>query len=253
MSDIHSRNSSVQPANFAIYGIFPAMKAGLSDSFNPCILGGVLLFVVFLFFIARGGRRLGSSGFRFIIGLIFAKLLIELTIFDSLFADKWFGVLTDLIYILIAIGSIGIGCLLFRDWIIGKNTDSNKRLAIRFPFLNNDMLAPGKKRNGLLLNVGFFVLGVIVAFLISLWPSNLFVHLILYEIALPGKLLSGFLTLLVYILFYSIFFLVIWAFVLFASGREQMMSFIRRRVALVQISLSAIFLGYGVGLIARFI
>ncbi len=49
--------------------IIVAITAGLKDSVSPGALTAILLFTVFLFFIAKTGRRIIRTGTGFIIGV----------------------------------------------------------------------------------------------------------------------------------------------------------------------------------------
>lgn len=242
--------------NYAGFGFLPAIRAGFIDGLNLGGLTAIIVFLMFAYFILRRKLNLALYSFYFIFSVIASITLITLGTVDSFLLHSSYDIILEVGYFIVIMASLIFGCVFFLDWLrLRKNEGKVERLKVSFDFLVDQTKLPPKrefKQSIFVFGAGIFsiCLGTLTAILSSRWPCSRHVYNMYWELTFPGKYWQGIGFFIAYGLAYCFPLIILVALFLIFMNSKKMMREIYSSLSLLQIIISAVFLGYSLSLLS---
>jgi len=236
--------------SWALIGWPQAIRGGVEQSINPCAVVVLLLFIVFLYFLAKRGRSMAFGGGQFILGLVITKTLIDMGALDRVFGLAWFDRLLDFSFLVVSIVFLILGVLFLHDWKV-LLAGQERKVIIKFPFVQT--ATGGTPKRPILQAIKAWGCGVGAAFMISAWPAHKFITILFYEMMLPGREAGSICRLLLYnaVNIYPLVLALIVACVV--PRKPGLAAIFKQRVTLFQAILAAVFTGVGIVVLRYYI
>lgn len=239
-----------------------ALITGLRDSVaSPGALTAAFLFSLFVLFLAGRGKKIGSSGLLFILGVVVGVCFLSLGLCDGLLSSVFIDIYWNTSYFIISCSFCILGVICLGDWWMQFKKGSPQKGKMKFLFLNSPYLFSSKiekdsnPKNFLtkvLYPLGCIVLGIYVSILEAAWPPNGNVNRLYSEFMKSGKSLAGLSLFLLYGLGYVSLMLMILGLLFFVLRSEKFVGELRESISKLQIYSAAFFLGFGLILLYYF-
>ncbi len=231
---------------------------GLRDGLSFLPMVNALVFFVFLMIMGRTKSRIFIIGFFFILSLWAAHLLVVFGIFDSLLNQKATIIVTRIIYLLLALGFVVLGCCYLFDWYRYQKNSNPQHFFIKPAWLNKkdsesrgNILKFELRELGRLslLSVAAIMMGSVLMVLssISIDDYGTFIDFMGWAEGGHGKAV-WLLTIYMFALTFPIFCVWILTFVAALSAKFNRVTTSVTQTSLLKIIAAAIFLASGIGL-----
>lgn len=254
MNDLFSHAGQSAALNFGEMFI-----AGLRDSLRSGGLTGIVIFLVFLFWISWEEDLYLKAGFRFMMGIGAGVMAQLFGMWDGILGLKAYDVFLDMFYFLGALSAFILGCAFFRDWMVTARDGTPARALIHFPFLQKfkpEKINQGIKtsilkrmRKSKILALSFFM-GIFAELVMAAWAPDQYTSVIVYE--MHKKVHGAILGSLVYALALIWPLFVIWIGGLRILQSKKIQELFFRQLTVVQIVCASIFMAYGTAIIYRY-
>lgn len=238
------------------YNPFSAVSLGLADSLTACSLVIFLGFIIFLVFTAGSPHELAIGGIYFISVVLFTKFFQVLGAFDHVREASTSIYFIRLVYFVIAGCFLVVGLWQFRDWaVIRKNKTAEDVFKPAFLSEQYGVSVESKGFATILENLYLLFWASLVAFFLTsltiVWPQNDFLFLPYFSIFTEYKI-KGFLTALLYGIFYVFFLTAFWMFLMAVLNNPARRKKVIESLAFIKIVMSAVFIGLGAGIFYLF-
>jgi len=165
-----------------------ALGAGLQDGFNPCIFLTCAVFMALSIRCARYCSHPGWLRLFFILTYGLCMLFFNFGPVGFLFFHKVFVLTAKIIYLVLGVGSFGLGAWFFKDWLEGY----------RHPGKDIDVPPVNLPMNGAAVFLVTFILVVVLSALATVWPANYYLTLLGAGSVINGQWQSVMVLLLAY-------------------------------------------------------
>ena len=242
--------------NYAGFGFLPAIRAGFIDGLNLGGFTAIIVFLIFVYFILKRKLNLALYSFYFIFSVAASTTLITIGTADSFLLHRSYDIILEVGYFIVIMAALIFGCAFFLDWLrLRKNEGKAERLKVSFSFLVDQTKLPperGFKQSIFVLGAVIFsiCLGAFTAILSSRWPCSHHVYNMYGELMFPGRYLRGIALFIAYGLAYCFPLIILVALFLTFMNSKKMMSEIYSSLSILQIVISAVFLGYSLSLLS---
>ncbi|MBP9855499.1 MAG: hypothetical protein KBD53_11585 [Candidatus Omnitrophica bacterium] len=237
------------------WGFGLALTYGLEDSFNVNTLALALIFFYFLIYIVRTKKTVILCGLLCMVvqGVTIALLIhgmfdIILSLESVYLFIKVFCAVLGMIFVI-------VGCLYFRDWLTLRRGKSKSELWIKQPnFLIENKGSPRIKFFfvSLLYCIFSVLFGAVIVLMSSFAVHDYPMTVILIDFISKEQFKVGEQAVLLYSTVYVISTFVLCVIAAVYSFNEHFRRHIEQAVSKVNIYLSAVFLSFGIGLLAAF-
>ncbi len=245
-----------------VYGPFPFLLGGLTDSINPCAVMACLVFIMIL---NNSGLKLSSiviNGLAFIIAVILVSSSILVGGSWNVIFASWFYQFCRLFYIVTGLGWLFLSWWHIQDWFIFKKTRTTQDFKIKI--FENEVNATVVSPTSIVdtenkfwrLFKGWrpaFFWGMVLSFLGSVWPSQFYVNTIIAALALQSQTTALLTSALLYGLAFSVPLFFVWFLWMFTVRSKVSVNFFLKNIGLVKAFCAGFLLATGVGLIWSFL
>lgn len=170
--------------------------AGLVDGINPCAFATIVFFISFLTLNSYRKDQIAYVGSAFIVAVFLTYLALGLGIFHAFKRLQVFSLFSQLLYYVIALLALGLGIYSLCDYITYKKTGETKGCSLK---IYNRLRSLTESRRGfIVLIIGAFINGFIIALLESACTGQVYFPTIAFVMKVPRLRISAFLYLVLY-------------------------------------------------------
>jgi hypothetical protein len=145
-----------------------ALGAGLQDGFNPCTFLTCAVFIVFGMRVGRHYPHLGWLRLFFILTYGLCVLFFDFGPVGLFLFHKVFVLTAKIIYLVLGVGSFGLGVWFFKDWF----------MAYRHTREDVDIQETSLPQSGWIIFLITSMLVVVLSALATIWPANYYLTLL---------------------------------------------------------------------------
>jgi len=225
--------------NFSSFSPTVITVAGLIDGINPCAFATMVFFISFLSLNNYRKKQIVYIGSSFIVAVFLTYLALGLGIFTAFKKLQVFSLFSQLLYYAIALLALGLGVYALCDYIQYKRTGETKGCSLKL--YNRLRSLVDNKRGMLILIVGAFINGFIIALLESACTGQVYFPTIAFVMKVPTLRLNA----LFYLILYNLAFILplVGIFLLTYKGltSEKLSSFTNRHLGAIKLATALLF------------
>ena len=245
-----------------------AFQWGVRDGFNPCALSTILVFLLFVSWFGSTQRRVFPFGLFFILATMRVNYQLLRGQYDRFLIRPGVNDVLHGFTLCLGLVFMVIGVVYFIHWTRGGKARMTSRWLLRLrrpaflkePFQENDAGLKREERcekNAILKWIILAILSSGLATVIagwgSQWPQSYWVIATYYFLIQGGDFSSGALFAFLYSVSFALPLFTAWLSIILIARRHKTRPFSERSMAYLRISLSAVFLSTGIGLVYLFI
>ncbi|MBM3248161.1 MAG: DUF1573 domain-containing protein [Candidatus Omnitrophica bacterium] len=246
---------------FKSFSWLTIVTAGLIDGINPCAFTVLIFFISFLAFAGYNRKQTVILGLFFILAVFLTYLGLGLGLFEFLRRIAIFNLVSQIIYIVVAIFALILGAISLYDWWIFNKTKDAEKIKLKLPGIikrkiqetirekTDDRKDATKSRD--LIRLAFTALscGFIVSILESVCTGQLYLPTIVYIMKMPELKTKAWMYLMLYNLMFIVPLLIIFLFALWGVTSQVFAKLAQRHLAKIKLLTALLFFALGLFLL----
>lgn len=225
------------------------IAAGLFDGLTPCSFATLIFFLSFIFFVCRTRSQVSVWGISFVAGVFAGLFLLNLGKCEGFRALEAFDIVSNAVYLLLAITAIVLGAINMLDWWRCRQSNDASRIILKIPTIEKS----GKNNGNLLYWVGFVLFSVTLGVFLSVMSSScvgqLYLPIMIEIFDSQGFRMRAIANLVLYNLMYVVPLIVSWLVIVFMFKRKRGLKFAYNHMSKFKVIAGGIFFGLGLGLL----
>lgn len=246
---------------FKSFGWMTIVAAGLIDGINPCAFTVLIFFISFLTFAGYNRKQTIVLGIFFILAVFFTYLGIGLGLFEFLRKLAVFNLVSQVIYIAVAVLALILGAVSLYDWWIFNKTKDAERIKLKLPGIikkkiqetirgkTDDRKDSSRNRTMFRLALTALSCGFIVSLLESVCTGQLYLPTIVYILRMPDLKIKAWAYLIIYNFMFIVPLVIIFMFALWGVTSEGFAKLARMHLAKIKFITALLFFALGIFLL----